>query len=245
MRPGRARAVRAAAEAPGLGRRSAAELVGTFVLVFAGTGAIVVDAQHGGALTHVGVSLTFGLVVLALIQAFGDVSGAHLNPAVTWAFVAARRFALRDAAAYTLAQLAGAVAASAAVAGLLADTWPDPTGLGLTRPSGSAAQAFVLEVLLTWALMLVILAVSSGAQERGLLAGVAIGSVVAFEALLGGPVSGASMNPARSLGPALVAGELAQAWIYVLAPLAGALLAVPTCRLTCAPACCAAGDSCR
>lgn len=218
-------------------------MIGTFVLVFAGTSAIVVNEQSGGALTHVGVSLTFGLVVLALIQAFGDVSGAHLNPAVTWGFVAARRFSVRDACGYTLAQLAGALAASGVVAALFVQPTMHST-LGATRPSGSALQSFVLEVVLTWILMLVILAVSSGAKERGLLAGVAIGAVVAFEALVGGPISGASMNPARSLGPALVSGELAHAWLYVAAPLVGALLAVPVCRLTCAPACCTAEGEC-
>lgn len=223
-------------------RRLAAEAIGTFVLVFAGTSAIVVN-EVSGELSHLGVSLTFGLVVLALIQAFGDVSGAHLNPAVTWGFVAARRFSVRDACGYTLAQLAGALAASGVVAALFAQPALH-SSLGVTRPSGSVVQAFVLEVVLTWILMLVILAVSSGAKERGLLAGVAIGAVVAFEALVGGPISGASMNPARSLGPALVSGELAHAWLYVAAPLVGALLAVPVCRLTCAPACCTAEGEC-
>lgn len=229
----------AVVDPPPRARRALAELVGTFVLVFAGTGAIVVDDQAGGALSHLGVSLTFGLAVLALVQAFGDVSGAHLNPAVTWAFVAARRFPRRDALVYTLAQLAGAILASATVAAL----FRHPT-LGATRPSGTVAQALALEVVLSFVLMLVVLAVSSGAKERGLLAGVAVGSVVAFEALLGGPISGASMNPARSLGPALVSGELAHAWIYVVAPLGGTLLAVPVCRTTCAPSCCAGDESC-
>ena len=223
-------------------RRLAAEAIGTFALVFAGTSAIVVNEQSG-AITHLGVSLTFGLVVLALIQAFGDVSGAHLNPAVTWGFVAARRFPLREAPAYTFAQLVGAIAASGLVAALFAR--PEVhSSLGATRPSGSIAQSFVLELVLTCLLMLVVLAVSSGAKERGLLAGVTIGAVVAFEALVGGPISGASMNPARSLGPALVSGELAHAWIYVAAPLAGAWLAVPLCRLTCATGCCAAEGKC-
>jgi len=226
-----------------LTRRLAAEAIGTFALVFAGTSAIVVNEQSGGALTHLGVSLTFGLAVLALIQTFGDVSGAHLNPAVTWGFVAARRFPLREAPAYTLAQLVGAVAASGLVAALFVPPAVH-SALGATRPSGSIAQSFVLELVLTCLLMLVILAVSSGAKERGLLAGVTIGAVVAFEALVGGPISGASMNPARSLGPALVSGELAHAWIYVAAPLAGALFAVPLCRLTCATGCCAAERKC-
>ena len=216
--------------------RLAAELVGTFVLVFAGTGAIVVDAG-GAGLGPVGVALTFGLVVLALIHALGDVSGAHLNPAVTLAFVAAGRFPRAAAPAYVAAQLAGAVLASACLRALFP---ADPT-LGATLPAGDAAQSFALELVITWILMLVVLSVSDGARERGTTAGLAIGAVVALAALFAGPVSGASMNPARSLGPALVAGGLAGVWIYLVAPVAGALLAVPTCRLLRAPGCCGRG----
>jgi aquaporin Z len=215
----------------------AAEALGSFALVFAGCGAIVADSASGGAVTHVGVSLVFGLVVLAVIQAFGEVSGAHVNPAVTLAFCAAGRFPARRIAPYLAAQVAGAVAAAAALHAL----FPDQASLGGTEPAGSFAQSFALEVGLTWFLMLVILRVSAGARETGLVAGVTVGGVVALEALFAGPISGASMNPVRSLAPALVAGRFQDLHLYLLAPTLGALLAVPSCRLLgggegCAPA---------
>lgn len=216
-----------------------AEALGTFALVLFGTGAIVVDAQTG-ALGHVGVSLVFGLVVLALVQAFGDASGAHLNPAVTAAFVAAGRFPLRHLCGYVLAQLAGAVLASL----LVRAAYPLDATLGATLPRAGLVRAFTCEVVLTWFLMLVVLAVSHGAKERGMFAALTIGAVVALEALVGGPISGASMNPARSFGPALVAGRLEHSWLYTLAPLVGAMLAVPTCRLVRAPGCCGAPEEC-
>ncbi|MBX3357586.1 MAG: aquaporin [Phycisphaeraceae bacterium] len=203
-------------------RRLAAEFLGTYGLVFAGTGAIVVDAQTGGAVTHVGVALTFGLVVMSMIYAFGEVSGAHLNPAVTLGFWAAGRFPLRDVGPYAAAQFVGAVAAS----GTLRVLFPESETLGATTPTGPVAQTFVFEVILTCFLMVTILGVTSGAKEKGLLAGVAVGGVVAFEAMFAGPISGASMNPARSFGPALVSGDLAGLWIYVIAPVAGAALGV-------------------
>ena len=211
-----------------------AESLGTFALVLAGTGAIVVDGQSGGAVTHVGVALTFGLVVMAMIQTFGDVSGAHLNPAVTLGFVAASRFPVRMAAPYIAAQCVGALAASA----FLSILFPGSTTLGATFPSGEVWTAFGLEVVMTWLLMLVILSVSAGSQERGLMAGVAIGAVVCLEALFGGPISGASMNPARSLAPAIVSGRIEHLWIYLAAPILGALLAVPSCCLVQARGCC-------
>jgi aquaporin Z len=219
---------------PGERRALAAELLGTYTLVFAGSGAIVVDRVSGGQVTHVGVALVFGLVVMAMIQAFGDVSGAHLNPAVTLAFRSAGRIGSRKAGLYVLAQLSGALLASATLRAL----FPGDTDLGGTHPAGSALQSFVLELLLSFVLMLVILAVASGSQERGLTAGITIGGVVALEALFAGPICGASMNPARSLAPALVSGQLGQAWIYVAAPALGMLLAVPACRLTGSPECC-------
>ncbi|MGL4553170.1 MAG: aquaporin [Gemmataceae bacterium] len=199
----------------------AAELVGTYALVFAGTGAIVVNAAHGHV-THVGVALTFGLVVLALIYALGDVSGCHLNPAVTLGFVVAGRFAPGRAPGYVAAQVAGAVLASLTLRGL----FPDDVTLGATRPAGSAGQSFVLEFLLTLFLMLVILRVSTGAKEKGMMAGVAVGAVIALEALFAGPACGASMNPARSLAPAVVSGDLAHLWLYLVAPPLGAAAAV-------------------
>jgi aquaporin Z len=216
-------------------RKLAAELFGTFVLVFAGTGAIVVNETHG-AVTHVGVSLTFGLVVLALIYALGDVSGAHLNPAVTLGFLLARRFPAGRVPGYVLSQCAGAFLAS----GLLRALFPGHPGLGLTRPAGSDWQSFVLEVVLTLFLMLVVLSVATGAKERGLMAGVAVGAVIALEALFAGPVSGASMNPARSLAPAVVAGQLGSLWVYLTAPVLGAALAVPLCRCVHERPCCCA-----
>ncbi|MFN0006505.1 MAG: MIP/aquaporin family protein [Planctomycetota bacterium] len=215
-------------------RRLLAEGIGTFVLVLAGTGAIVVDSSLPGMIGHVGVALCFGLVVLAMIQTFGDVSGAHLNPAVTVGFVVAKRFPLRSSWSYILAQCSGAILAS----GCLRLLFPGDATLGATLPSGAVLQSLALEIVMTWILMLVILSVSAGSKERGLMAGIAIGAVVGLEALFGGPISGASMNPARSIGPALVSGHLDDLWIYLVAPIAGALLAVPTCRLVQAPGCC-------
>jgi aquaporin Z len=202
-----------------------AEAIGTFALVFAGTGAVVVEAQTG-ALGHVGVALTFGLAVMAAIYAVGEVSGAHINPAVTVAFWASGRFPGRHVGPYVAAQVVGALVAS----GLLRVLFPDAATLGATMPMGSAVQSLVLEGALTFFLMFVILGVAVGAKEVGLLAGVAIGGTVAFEALMGGPVSGASMNPARSLAPALVSLDLAAQWVYVVGPALGALLAVPAYR---------------
>lgn len=207
-------------------RRLLAEFLGTFVLVLAGTGAIVVNAESGGAITHVGVALTFGLVVLAMVYAFGDVSGAHLNPAVTLGFAVAGRFPWRDLGGYVAAQSAGASCAS----GLLRFLFPSNAGLGGTHPSGGAMQSVVLEAVLTFILMLVVLRVSSGAREKGITAGIVVGAVIAMEAMFAGPVCGASMNPARSLGPALVSGQLSDLWVYVVGPVGGALLAVPAGR---------------
>ena len=215
-------------------RKLLAEFLGTFGLVFAGCGAIVIDHVSGGAITHVGVALTFGLVVLAMIHTFGDVSGAHLNPAVTTAFAAAGRFAWRDVPGYLAAQVAGAFAAS----GLLRLLFPADVTLGATLPAGSEAQSFVLEVVLTFFLMLTILSVSTGAKEKGITAGLAIGAVIALEAMFAGPICGASMNPARSLAPAIVSGKLASLWIYLAAPVLGALLAVPACRGVRGTGCC-------
>jgi aquaporin Z len=190
--------------------------------VFVGTAAIVVNNVHGHV-THVGISLVFGLIVLALVYALGDVSGAHINPAVTLGFAVAGRFPLRWVVPYIVSQCIGAVLAS----GLIRLLFPTDAGLGATRPVGLAWQSFVLELFLTLLLMVVILAVSTGAKEKGIMAGVAVGAVIALEALFAGPVCGASMNPARSLGPALVSGNLESLWIYLTAPVAGAVLAVP------------------
>ncbi len=220
-------------------RRWLAESLGTFALVFAGTGAIVVNDVAGGTITHVGIALTFGFIVLAMIYTLGDVSGCHLNPAVTVAFAVGKRFAWRDVVPYLCAQAAGAIAAS----GTLKLLFPAHATLGATLPRGSSLQSFVLEGILTFILMFVILSVSTGAKEKGLLAGVAIGSVVALEAMFAGPICGASMNPIRSLAPALVSGELRSLWIYLVAPMLGAIAAVYACCAIRDPDCCN-GETC-
>jgi aquaporin NIP len=200
-----------------------AEVLGTFTLVFAGTGAIVANGVSGGAVTHVGIALTFGLVVMALIYTYGDVSGAHLNPAVTVAFAVAGRFGWREVPGYVLAQVLGALAAS----GMLKVLFPEQANLGATLPSGSVGQSFWLEVILTAMLMMTVLSVSTGAKEKGVTAAIAIGGVVGLEALFAGPICGASMNPARSLGPALMSGQTQHLWVYLVATTLGAVLAVP------------------
>jgi aquaporin Z len=215
-------------------RRLAAEMLCTFALVFAGTGAIVINDVTGGAVTHVGVALTFGLIVLAMIYAVGDVSGAHLNPAVTLGFFAARRFEGRWVGPYIVSQCAGGLLASIALRLL----FPTNATLGATRPAGDALQSFVLEAVLTFLLMFVILSVSTGSKEKGVLAGVAVGSVIALEALFAGPISGASMNPARSLAPALVSLRLESLWVYLMAPVLGACAGVLACRCVQEPGCC-------
>ncbi len=217
-------------------RRLTAEVVGTAALVFAGTGAIVINDLSGGVVSHVGVALTFGLIVLAMIYALGDVSGAHLNPAVTVGFFLARRLPGRWVVPYVIAQCVGALLASLTLRYLFRE---HPT-LGATVPAGGDGQSFVLEVVLTGLLMFVILSVSIGAEEKGALAGVAIGAVIALEALFAGPISGASMNPARSLAPALVSGRFDHLWIYLAAPVLGAGAAIVVCRCVQGSPCCRA-----
>lgn len=211
-----------------------AEVVGTFCLVFAGTGAIVINSASSGAITHVGIALTFGLVVMAMIYAVGDVSGAHLNPAVNIGFAVARRFEARNILPYILSQMLGALAAS----GLLRLLFPAHPTLGATLPAGSAVQSLILEGVLTAILMFVILCVSTGAKEKGITAGIAVGAVIALEAMLAGPICGASMNPARSLAPAIVSGHYEHLWIYLAGPIIGALIAVPTCCAIRSDDCC-------
>ncbi|MCY7350871.1 MAG: aquaporin [Cytophagaceae bacterium] len=204
-----------------MNRSLIAEAFGTFFLVFAGTGAIVVSqtfSQPG----HAGIAATFGLVAMVLIFALGEVSGAHFNPAVTLGFALAGRFAWNRVGPYLLAQTLGALVAS----GLLRLLFPENQRLGATLPAGSAMQSFVFETLLTLLLMLVILNVTTGAKEKGITAAIAIGATVGLEALFAGPVCGASMNPARSLAPALVSGQFNFLWIYLTAPPLGVLAAV-------------------
>lgn len=206
-------------------KKFTAEFLGTFALVFAGTGAIVIDEMSGGAVSHVGVALTFGLIVLAMIYTLGDISGAHINPAVTIGFFAARRLPARTVFPYIMSQCAGALAASLTLRFL----FPQNRTLGATVPAGPATQSFVLEIILTALLMFVILGVSTGAREKGITAGIVVGAVIGLEAMFAGPICGASMNPARSLAPALVSGNIAALWIYLVAPVIGALIAVPAC----------------
>ena len=208
-------------------KRQLAELLGTFALLFAGTGAIIIDGASHGSIGHGGIALTFGLVVMAMIYTFGDVSGAHLNPAVTLAFAVAGRFPWRDVPGYLAAQAAGALLAS----GLLRVLFPLDATLGATLPSGSDGQSFILEAVLTGMLMLTILSVSTGSKEKGITAGIAIGSIIiGLEAMFAGPICGASMNPFRSLAPAFVSGNLQHLWLYLVAPVLGACLAVPLCK---------------
>jgi aquaporin NIP len=208
--------------------RYASELFGTFALVFAGTGAIVIDDVSHGGVTHVGIAMTFGLVVMSLIYALGDVSGAHFNPAVTTGFWIAKRLPGRAVLPYITCQVVGALLASL----LLRWLFGNRIYLGATLPSGSDLQSFVLEVVLTVILMFIILSVSSGPREVGIVAGIAIGGVIGLEAMFAGPICGASMNPVRSLAPALVSGHFTSLWLYLIAPILGAALAVPCFRLT-------------
>lgn len=214
-------------------KRLLAEFLGTFFIVFAGTGAIVIDQTSGGMIGHVGIALVFGLAVLAMIHTFGDISGAHCNPAVTLGFAVAGRFPWRDVVPYVGAQLAGAFSAS----GLLKLLFPAHEMLGATLPAGGIGQSFVLELVLTAVLMLVILSVSTGAKEKGITAGIAIGAVIGLEALFAGPVCGASMNPARSLAPAVVSGHFEHLWLYPTATVSGALIGVLLCIGTREPGC--------
>jgi MIP family channel proteins len=205
--------------APPLTRALAAELIGTFALVFAGAGAVMVDAKSG-ALGHVGVAITFGLVITAMIYALGHISGAHFNPAVSLAFALSRHFPWSRLVAYWGAQVAGAVIAAAVLRGSLGNI----AHVGATLPSGSNGQSFLWEIVLSFFLMLVVMAVATDTRAVGEAAAIAVGGTVGLDAMFGGPISGASMNPARSLGPALVSGDLHALWIYLTAPLLGAAL---------------------
>src|SRR3954467_3875613 len=206
---------------PSLARRAGAEAIAAFALVVAGCGAIVTNERYAGSLGAVGVALVFGLVIAAMVYATGHLSGAHINPAVTLAFTLTRHFPAREAAAYVGGQLAGATAAAL----VLLAVWTDKPGhLGATAPSVGSGSAFVYELVLTAFLMFVIMAVATDTRAVGAAAAIAIGATVGLDALFGGPVTGASMNPARSFGPALAAGEWHDFWVYLAGPLAGATL---------------------
>lgn len=200
------------------------EFLSTFFLVFAGTGAIVIDQQSGGAITHVGVALTFGLVITAMAFTFGKYSGAHMNPAVTIALAIGNNFPKKDIPLYLSAQLTGAFAASF----LLRILFPDNAALGTTLPAGSETQSFILELILTFFLMITIL---STTKEKNNYAPIAIGFVILLEAIFAGPICGASMNPFRSLAPAIVSGNLQSLWLYLTAPTLGAIIAMFTFKI--------------
>ena len=206
-----------------LARVLAAEFVGTFALVFAGCGAVMVDAKTQ-ALGHVGVAITFGLVIMAMIYAVGHISGAHFNPAVSFAFALGRHFPWPRLLGYSVAQVLGAICAALILRGSLGDV----ANVGATLPSGSQAQSFLWELLLSFFLMFVIMAVATDTRAVGEAAAIAIGGTVALDAMFGGPISGASMNPARSLGPALVSGDLHALWLYLLAPVLGTTIGALT-----------------
>ena len=201
------------------GRLLAAEFVGTFALVFAGCGAIMVDAKTH-ALGHVGVAISFGLVIMVMIYAVGHISGAHFNPAVSFAFALSRQFPWTRALGYGAAQILGSLAASAILRGSLGNI----AHVGASLPSGSQSQSFLWELVLTFFLMFVIMAVATDTRAVGEAAAIAVGGTVGLDAMFGGPISGASMNPARSIGPALIGGDVHALWLYILAPLTGAAL---------------------
>lgn len=204
-----------------------AELIGTFAILFCGTGAIIINDLSGGVITHAGVAATFGLIVAAMIYTLGEMSGAHFNPAVTIAFWAAKTFPTKELLPYILSQSIGAFLATLTLRFL----FPNHVTLGATIPAGVASQSFILEAILSFILMLTIMNVAKGSKEQGMFAGLAIGSVVLLEAMFAGPISGASMNPIRSLSPALVSGQIHYLWIYLTAPFVGALTAVGIWRI--------------
>lgn len=199
-----------------------AEALGAFAIVFCGTGAIIINQQANNAITHVGIAITFGFIVMSMIYALGNISGAHFNPAVSIAFAIAKKFPAKQLLPYITSQLIGAIAAST----ILKILFPSNQLLGSTLPAGSELQSFVLEFILTFFLMLVILNVAHGSKEQGMFAGLAIGSVVLLEAMFAGPICGASMNPARSIAPAIISTHIEHLWLYIIAPIAGAATSV-------------------
>ncbi|GAB7257700.1 MIP/aquaporin family protein [Polaribacter sp. OB-PA-B3] len=210
------------------------EFIGTFSMIFCGTGAMTINEVTGGDVTHVGIAITWGLIVMAMIYAFGETSGAHFNPAVTIAFAYAKKFSWLEVPKYIIAQVLGAFVASL----ILLYLFPASETLGATIPTVDVGRAFVLELLLTFFLMLVIINVSTGSKEMGIIAGIAVGAVVLLEAMFAGPITNASMNPARSLAPNIVTGNIKVLWLYIIAPILGAILAVLSCKLIKDDNCC-------
>ena len=200
-------------------RRSVAEAIGTFGLVFAGTGAVIIDELSDGQVTRLGVGLTFGMTVAVMVFAIGHISGAHINPAVTLGFALVRHFPWQEVPVYWGAQLLGALAAS----GMLRLLFGLVDNMGATAPSGSSLQALGLETILTFILMFVIMAVATDVRAVGQGAAIAIGMTIGLEAIFAGPISGAAMNPARAFGPALVGWLWSSHWIYWIGPFVGAM----------------------
>ena len=209
-------------------------------MIFCGTGAMTINEITGGEVTHVGIAITWGLIVMSMIYAFGETSGAHFNPAVTIAFAYAKKFSWKEVPKYIIAQILGAFTASL----ILLFLFPTSEFLGATIPTIDVWRAFVLELLLTFFLMVVIINVSTGSKEMGVIAGIAIGAVVLLEAMFAGPITNASMNPARSLAPNIVSGNIQGLWLYIIAPILGALLAVVSCKLIKDDNCCD-DDNCK
>ena len=207
--------------------RYISEAIGTFALVFCGTGAIIIDGVTDGSLGTLGIAITFGLIVMAMIAAVGEVSGAHFNPAVTIGFWVSKRFEGKEVLPYTIAQSVGALLAS----GVLRFLFPNSITLGETLPAGTWLQTFILEIILTFFLMFVIIHVATGSKEQGIIASIAIGATVLLEALFAGPITGASMNPIRSIAPAIVNSNLEHLWMYLVAPILGSILAVYSWKL--------------
>ena len=211
-----------------------AEFIGTFIMMFCGTGSMTINEVTGGDVTHVGIGITWGLIVMAMIYAFGEISGAHFNPAVSIAFAYAKKFSWKEVPIYIFFQIAGAFTASL----LLMWLFPESKLLGSTIPSIDLGRAFVIEILLAFFLMVVIINISTGSKEVGTLAGIAVGSMILLEAVFAGPITNASMNPARSLAPNIVSGNYHGLWIYMIAPVLGMLLAVVSCKLVKHENCC-------
>lgn len=199
-------------------RKYISEIIGTYAMIFCGTGSIIINQETNGSITHLGIAVTFGLIVMAMIHSLGNISGAHFNPAVTIAFTVAKKFEIKQVFPYMISQSIGAILASITLRFL----FPKNIFLGATIPLNSDFQAFILEFIITFILMLVIINVAHGSKEQGLFAGISIGATVLLLALFAGPICGASMNPVRSLAPALISNHLEHLWLYLVAPILGA-----------------------